>query len=65
MQIPVDFLHWGLAFLPILALAFLLVQLRWTAEQLQLWKELSSAGHADDSEKSRRMMISGAVGGWC
>ena len=33
MQIPVDFLHWGLAFLPILALAFLLVQLRWTAEQ--------------------------------
>lgn len=33
MQIPVDFLHWSLAFLPILALAFLLVQLRWTAQQ--------------------------------
>lgn len=33
MQIPVDFLHWSLAFLPIFALAFLLVQLRWTAQQ--------------------------------
>lgn len=33
MQIPVDFLHWSLAFLPILILAFLLVQLRWTAQQ--------------------------------
>ncbi|QIG49360.1 L-lactate permease [Nordella sp. HKS 07] len=33
MQIPVDFLHWSLAFLPILVLAFLLVQLRWTAQQ--------------------------------
>lgn len=33
MQIPVDFLHWTLAFLPILVLAFLLVQLRWTAQQ--------------------------------
>jgi lactate permease len=33
MQIPVDLLHWSLAFLPILALAFLLVQLRWTAQQ--------------------------------
>lgn len=33
MQLPVDFLHWSLAFLPILALAFLLVQLRWTAQQ--------------------------------
>ncbi|MBX9823626.1 MAG: L-lactate permease [Xanthobacteraceae bacterium] len=33
MKIPVDFLHWSLAFLPILVLAFLLVQLRWTAQQ--------------------------------
>lgn len=33
MQIPVDFLHWSLAILPIIALAFLLVQLRWTAQQ--------------------------------
>lgn len=33
MQVPVDFLHWSLAFLPILILAFLLVQLRWTAQQ--------------------------------
>ncbi|MBX9819113.1 L-lactate permease [Afipia birgiae] len=33
MQIPVDFLHWFLAFLPIVALAFLLIQLRWTAQQ--------------------------------
>lgn len=33
MQIPVDFLHWSLAFLPILILAFLLIQLRWTAQQ--------------------------------
>lgn len=33
MQIPVDVLHWSLALLPILALAFLLVQLRWTAQQ--------------------------------
>ena len=33
MQIPVDFLHWSLAFLPILVLAFLLVQLRWTGPQ--------------------------------
>jgi lactate permease len=33
MQIPVDFLHWSLAFLPILVMAFLLVQLRWTAQQ--------------------------------
>ena len=32
-QIPIDILHWSLAFLPILALAFLLVQLRWTAQQ--------------------------------
>ena len=33
MQLPVDLLHWLLAFLPILVLAFLLVQLRWTAQQ--------------------------------
>jgi lactate permease len=33
MQPPVDFVHWSLAFLPILILAFLLVQLRWTAQQ--------------------------------
>lgn len=33
MQIPVDSLHWSLAFLPILVLALLLVQLRWTAQQ--------------------------------
>lgn len=33
MQIPVDLLHWALALLPILVLAFLLVQLRWTAQQ--------------------------------
>ncbi|MBX9841905.1 MAG: L-lactate permease [Xanthobacteraceae bacterium] len=33
MKVPVDFLHWSLAFLPILVLAFLLVQLRWTAQQ--------------------------------
>lgn len=33
MQIPVDILHWSLSVLPILVLAFLLVQLRWTAQQ--------------------------------
>lgn len=33
MPLPVDLLHWSLAFLPILALAFLLVQLRWSAPQ--------------------------------
>ncbi|WP_141733171.1 L-lactate permease [Oligoflexus tunisiensis] len=33
MQVPVDFLHWSMALLPILVLAFLLVQLRWTAQQ--------------------------------
>ncbi len=32
-QLPVDFLHWFLALLPILVLAFLMVQLRWTATQ--------------------------------
>jgi lactate permease len=32
-QLPVDALHWFLALLPILALAFLMVQLRWTATQ--------------------------------
>ncbi|TFL11453.1 L-lactate permease [Pusillimonas caeni] len=31
--IPIDWLHWSLAALPILALAFLLVKLRWTAQQ--------------------------------
>ncbi len=30
---PVDVLHWSLALLPILILAFLLVQLRWTAQE--------------------------------
>ena len=33
MQVPVDVLHWLLASLPILVLAFLLVQLRWTGQQ--------------------------------
>ena len=33
MQIPVDLLHWSLALLPILVLAFLLVQLRWNGQQ--------------------------------
>jgi lactate permease len=33
MQIPVDVLHWSLALLPILVLAFLLVQLRWNGQQ--------------------------------
>lgn len=33
MQVPVDILHWLLALAPIIVLAFLLVQLRWTAQQ--------------------------------
>ncbi|MFA5490724.1 MAG: L-lactate permease, partial [Candidimonas sp.] len=32
-SIPVDWLHWSLAAAPILILAFLLVKLRWTAQQ--------------------------------
>ncbi len=31
--IPIDWLHWSLAALPIIVLAFLLVKLRWTAQQ--------------------------------
>ncbi|OYR28012.1 putative membrane protein, partial [Brucella grignonensis] len=30
---PVDLLHWILSLLPIAGLAFLLIQLRWTAQQ--------------------------------
>jgi lactate permease len=33
MQLPVDLLHWTLSALPILALAFFMVQLRWGAQQ--------------------------------
>ena len=33
MELPVDLLHWSLALLPILVLAFLLVQLRWNGQQ--------------------------------
>lgn len=33
MELPVDLLHWSLASLPILALAVLMVNLRWTAQQ--------------------------------
>lgn len=33
MQIPVDVLHWALSILPVLVLAYLLIQLRWTAQQ--------------------------------
>ncbi len=33
MELPVDLLHWSLASLPILALAILMVNLRWTAQQ--------------------------------
>src|SRR5690606_23040827 len=31
--IPIDWLHWSLAAAPIIILAFLLVKLRWTAQQ--------------------------------
>lgn len=33
MTLPVDLFHWALSILPVLILAFLLVQLRWTAQQ--------------------------------
>lgn len=33
MQLPVDILHWGLSILPVAILAYLLIQLRWTAQQ--------------------------------
>jgi lactate permease len=32
-SIPIDWLHWSLAASPIVVLAFLLVKLRWTAQQ--------------------------------
>ncbi|MFC3703726.1 L-lactate permease [Devosia honganensis] len=33
MQLPVDILHWTLSVVPVIVLAFLLIQLRWTAQQ--------------------------------
>lgn len=33
MQLPLDIWHWSLSLLPIVALAFLMLQLRWTAQQ--------------------------------
>lgn len=33
MALPVDLLHWSLSILPVIILAFLLIQLRWTAQQ--------------------------------
>lgn len=33
MQLPVDILHWSLSILPVVILAYLLIQLRWTAQQ--------------------------------
>jgi lactate permease len=33
MQLPVDLLHWALSALPIAALAFFMIQLRWGAQQ--------------------------------
>ena len=33
MDLPVDILHWSLSILPVIVLAFLLIQLRWTAQQ--------------------------------
>lgn len=33
MELPVDVLHWTLSILPILALGFFMIQLRWTAQQ--------------------------------
>ncbi len=33
MQLPLDVLHWSLSILPVVVLAYLLVQLRWTAQQ--------------------------------
>lgn len=33
MQLPVDILHWSLSILPVAILAYLLIQLRWTAQQ--------------------------------
>lgn len=33
MQLPVDILHWSLSILPVAILAWLLIQLRWTAQQ--------------------------------
>ncbi|GAA2104712.1 L-lactate permease [Brevibacterium salitolerans] len=33
MELPIDLLHWTLAVLPIAALAFFMIQLRWTAQQ--------------------------------
>lgn len=33
MDLPVDILYWSLSILPVIILAFLLIQLRWTAQQ--------------------------------
>lgn len=66
MQLPVDLLHWALALLPILALAVLMVNLHWTAQQAGAAGIFIAAGVAYFifDAPAETLAVAGAKGVW-
>ena len=66
MQLPVDIWHWSLSVLPVVALAFLLIQLRWTAQQAGAFGVFVAAAVALLAFKTplETLAVAGAKGVW-
>ena len=66
MELPVDIIHWSLSILPIVVLAFLLIQLRWTAQQAGAFGVFMAAALALFAFRTplETLAVAGAKGVW-